>query len=50
MKRVTVIGLGDMGSGLARNLIKAGFEVSGFDLNAERQGQFERDGGRAASS
>jgi len=50
MRKVTVIGLGDMGSGLARNLIKAGFEVSGFDLSAERLAQLGQIGGRAAGS
>ncbi|WP_323767982.1 NAD(P)-dependent oxidoreductase [Antarctobacter sp.] len=32
MMRCGVIGLGDMGSGLAKNLVKAGFPTSGFDL------------------
>ena len=32
MKNVGVIGLGDMGSGLAKNLIKNGFTVKGADL------------------
>jgi len=50
MRKVTVIGLGDMCSGLARNLIKAGFEVSGFDLSAERLAQLGQIGGRAAGS
>ena len=31
MTKVGVIGLGDMGSGLAKNLIKAGFDVAGLD-------------------
>lgn len=50
MRRVTVIGLGDMGSGLAKNLIEAGFEVSGFDLSAERLAQLEQMGGKPAGS
>ena len=33
MTKVGVIGLGDMGSGLAKNLIKAGFDVAGLDLD-----------------
>lgn len=45
-----VIGLGDMGSGLARNLIKAGFETSGIDLDAARQAAFSEMGGQAKSS
>ena len=32
MKRVGFIGLGDMGSGLAKNLIKNGFATTGLDL------------------
>lgn len=31
--RAGVIGLGDMGSGLAKNLIKNGFETTGLDLS-----------------
>ena len=30
--RAGVIGLGDMGSGLAKNLIANGFETTGLDL------------------
>ena len=40
-----VIGLGDMGSGLARNLIANGFETSGFDLSEPRMAQFAELGG-----
>jgi 3-hydroxyisobutyrate dehydrogenase-like beta-hydroxyacid dehydrogenase len=32
MKEVAFIGLGSMGAGIARNLIKAGFKVRVFDL------------------
>ena len=32
MDTVGVIGLGNMGSGLAKNLIKAGYKVKGHDL------------------
>jgi len=45
-----VIGLGDMGSGLAKNLIAAGFETAGFDLDAARMAAFEAMGGRPAAS
>ncbi len=34
--RCGVIGLGDMGSGLAKNLVKAGFQTCGFDLIPSR--------------
>lgn len=50
MKRVGVIGLGDMGSGLAKNLIADGFQTIGFDLSAERMKAFEAMGGKPASS
>ncbi|MCR9152167.1 MAG: NAD(P)-binding domain-containing protein, partial [Rhodobacteraceae bacterium] len=50
MRKATVIGLGDMGSGLAKNLIKAGFDVAGFDLSTERLALLEKIGGMAASN
>ena len=50
MKRVGVIGLGDMGSGLAKNLIAHGFETTGFDLSAARLRAFAEIGGHAAQS
>ena len=37
MKRVGIVGLGNMGIGMAKNLIKAGFSLSGFDLRQERR-------------
>ena len=40
-----VVGLGDMGSGLAKNLMAAGFETSGFDLSEKRMAQFAEMGG-----
>ena len=45
-----VVGLGDMGSGLARNLIAAGFETSGFDLSDTRMAQFADMGGAACAT
>ncbi|MGY0398592.1 MAG: NAD(P)-dependent oxidoreductase [Ostreibacterium sp.] len=50
MNKVGVVGLGDMGSGLAKNLIKNGFEVQGFDLSEARMKDFVKRGGKAASS
>ena len=43
--KVGVIGLGDMGSGLAKNLIANGFETSGFDVSDARMAQFAGLGG-----
>ncbi|MGI9355303.1 MAG: NAD(P)-binding domain-containing protein, partial [Rhizobiaceae bacterium] len=50
MTKACVIGLGDMGSGLAKNLLAAGFEVSGFDLKKERMEDFAAMGGTVAPS
>jgi len=48
--RAGVIGLGDMGSGLAKNLIANGFETTGRDLISQRQGAFVAMGGQGAAS
>ena len=45
MKKIGVIGLGDMGSGLAKNLMSNGFSVFGLDLKPERQAAFTDMGG-----
>ena len=45
-----VIGLGDMGSGLAKNLIANGFETSGFDLSEARMAQFADMGGTSCGA
>ncbi|MEM9439970.1 MAG: NAD(P)-dependent oxidoreductase [Pseudomonadota bacterium] len=50
MKRVGVVGLGDMGSGLAKNLIAHGFQTKGFDLSKDRMADFEAMGGIAAAT
>jgi 3-hydroxyisobutyrate dehydrogenase-like beta-hydroxyacid dehydrogenase len=50
MAKVGVIGLGDMGSGLAKNLIKAGFDVAGLDLSEERRAAFVKMGGTAVAT
>lgn len=50
MHRAGVIGLGNMGSGLARNLIKGGFETTGLDMEKPRMAAFEKMGGKTASS
>ncbi|MEP3045678.1 MAG: NAD(P)-dependent oxidoreductase [Roseibium sp.] len=44
-----VIGLGDMGSGLAKNLLKSGFKTYGLDLDPVRMNAFEQMGGVPAS-
>ena len=50
MMRVGVIGLGDMGSGLAKNLIKNGNLTTGFDLSKLRMDAFVQMGGTPAAS
>ena len=45
MKNIGVVGLGDMGSGLAKNLISKGFTVFGMDLKPDRQAAFADMGG-----
>ena len=48
MTRVGVVGLGDMGSGLAKNLILAGCETIGLDLSEARMKAFVDLGGKPA--
>jgi len=48
--RTGVIGLGDMGSGLAKNLMANGFECWGLDLSEARMVTFREMGGQAATS
>jgi 3-hydroxyisobutyrate dehydrogenase/putative dehydrogenase len=45
-----VVGLGDMGSGLAKNLIANGFRVTGCDPKPDRMAAFEAMGGVPAAS
>ena len=44
-----VIGLGSMGGGIARALLRAGLPVWGFDVDPALQSAFRAAGGRAAS-
>ena len=50
MKKVGVIGLGNMGMGMAKNLIKSGFSVIGFDLDAKLLLKLKENGGSTATS
>ena len=50
MKRTGIVGIGDMGSGIARNLIKNGFAVIGTDLDHKRLNAFEKMGGTVAQN
>ncbi|HYL81683.1 MAG TPA: NAD(P)-binding domain-containing protein, partial [Candidatus Acidoferrum sp.] len=44
------IGLGVMGGPMARNLVKAGYPVIGFDTDRSRLDRFVAGGGKAAAS
>ncbi|SNS11858.1 NAD(P)-dependent oxidoreductase [Antarctobacter heliothermus] len=48
--RCGVIGLGDMGSGLAKNLVKGGFETCGFDMTPARNAALADMGGTPLQS
>lgn len=47
---VGVIGLGNMGGAIAQNLLEAGFEVVGLDIDPARMSPFTAKGGRAAET
>jgi len=49
-KQIGFIGLGAMGAGMAANLLKAGFAVTGFDIRAEAVDALKELGGGGASS
>ena len=48
--KVGIVGVGIMGSAIARNLIAAGSSVIGFDLAAQRRDELSAMGGTAARS
>jgi 3-hydroxyisobutyrate dehydrogenase len=50
MARIGFIGLGNMGSGMAANLAKAGHDVRAFDLSAEALERAEKNGCKRAGS
>ncbi len=50
MARVAFIGLGNMGSGMAANLAKAGHDVQAFDLSAEALDKAAGNGATKAAS
>ncbi|RMD87233.1 MAG: 3-hydroxyisobutyrate dehydrogenase, partial [Alphaproteobacteria bacterium] len=50
MAKIGFIGLGHMGLPMARNLLKAGHEVTGFDLSEAQMAAFAESGGRTAAS
>ncbi len=48
MEKVGFVGLGNMGLNMTRNLLKAGFDVTCFDMRAETVAEAEKNGARAA--
>lgn len=50
MTKIAMIGLGNMGSGMCSNLIKAGYKVHAYDLNPAAMQSAMKDGAEAASS
>lgn len=48
MKNTAVVGLGNMGIGMAKNLLAAGYSVSGYDLRPERRDRLAQLGGAPA--
>lgn len=49
-ERVGIVGVGLMGQALAHNLLQAGFEVQGFDVDAKRMDEFAEQGGIPVAS
>ena len=50
IKRISDLGLGTMGSGMAANLLKAGYELTVWNRSAEKREPFARKGARVANS
>jgi 3-hydroxyisobutyrate dehydrogenase-like beta-hydroxyacid dehydrogenase len=50
LHRVGIVGIGIMGSAMSRLLLKAGFEVCGFDTDADKLAEFARIGGQEKDS
>jgi putative dehydrogenase len=50
MSKAAVIGLGSMGFGMARSLLRAGLDVTGFDVSTDAVARFTDVGGRAAAT
>lgn len=50
MTSVSMIGLGNMGSGMCHNLVKAGYRVTAFDLSTDAVSRACENGAQAASN
>ena len=49
-KKVGLVGIGLVGKAIAESLLKAAFEVVGFDIDPERCAELKKLGGKCASS
>ncbi len=47
--RIAFLGLGTMGSGMSQTLVRAGFDVVGFDPSSEARAEFERSTGKTSA-
>src|SRR5438132_7770956 len=50
IKKISYLGLGTMGSGMASNLLKAGYELTVWNRSVERSKPFARKGARVADT
>ena len=50
IKTISYLGLGTMGSGMVTNLLKAGYELTVWNRNAEKCEAFSRKGARVADT
>ena len=50
MKKVGIVGLGDMGLAMAKNILAHGFPLTGFDLRDSRLAELEKAGGTSATT
>ena len=50
MARIGFVGLGNMGGPMAANLVKAGHQVTGFDIVSANRDKLSADGGKPAPS
>ena len=50
IKRISYLGLGTMGSGMASNLLNAGYKLTVWNRSAEKCGPFAGKGARVAET
>lgn len=50
MKKIGIVGLGNMGMGIAKNIIKSGYDIIGYDLRTDCLKDIVKNGGAAAKT